>query len=249
VQSNINTLGEYLPIFTQALERLKVLLNTDPSSDDFAEIRKSVCAYLSEMDVEYLSADTLSLIAESLAGLGRISEIVRGLRIFAHAGNTETAAVDINNCLKTAHTLANSQLRNGCVISLDLQPVGKVIASETKLGQVFLNLLVNATQAIEAGKGKIALRSFQSNNQVVVEVEDNGCGISEENLKQLFTPFFTTKSVGEGTGLGLSISFGIIQELGGLLDVTSKLGQGAKFQVSLPALSDTEGLLPTLGLS
>ncbi len=245
VQSNISALGEYLPIFTQALDRVRVLLDADPFSDDFVQIRQSVSAYLSEMDVEYLSADTLSLIGESLDGLGRIGEIVKGLRTFAHAGDTETKAVDINNCLRTAHTLASSQLHDGCEISLDLQPVSKVIASETKLGQVFLNLLVNATQAIEAGKGKIALRSCQINNQVVVTVEDNGCGISEENLEQLFTPFFTTKPVGEGTGLGLSISFGIIQDLGGRLDVVSKLGQGATFQVSLPALHDTDGFLLT----
>jgi C4-dicarboxylate-specific signal transduction histidine kinase len=160
-------------------------------------------------------------------------------------GSSETGPVDINRCLKIAYTLANSQLRSGCDISLELQPVSKVMASETKLGQVFLNLLVNATQAIEVGKGKISLRSFELNKRVVVEVQDNGCGISAENLGKLFTPFFTTKPVGEGTGLGLSISFGIIQELQGQLEVTSKPGQGAKFQVSLPALQDFQGPSPT----
>lgn len=242
VQSNINTLQEYLLIFTNALEHLNTLLQMDPASDEFAARKLEISRYLREMDVDYIFQDTTSLIDESLHGLGRINEIVKGLRSFAHAGNTESAPVDINNCLRIAHTLVKSQLPSGCEISLELQPLPKVLASETKLGQVFLNLLVNAAQAIDHDYGRISLRSYELADQVVVEVRDNGCGISEENLGKLFTPFFTTKPVGQGTGLGLSISFGIIQELNGHLDVVSTPGQGSTFQVTLPAPQGFEGL-------
>jgi two-component system NtrC family sensor kinase len=236
VHSNITTLQSYMTVFKEVFDQLGALLELNPASEEFNSARQTTAEHFKSADVDYLSQDTLSLIAESLDGMSRISEIVKGLRTFAHVGSSDTGPVDINHCLKIAHTLTKSQLSSGCDISMELQPVSKVMASETKLGQVFLNLLVNASQAVEAGKGKICLRSFESNRQVVVEVQDNGCGISEENLDKLFTPFFTTKPVGEGTGLGLSISFGIIQELQGRLEVTSELGQGAKFQVSLPAM-------------
>ncbi len=242
VQSNLHTLKEYQPIFSEAFDQFKSLLTLDSSSDEYKAAKLKISTYLLETDLDYLLKDIADLIKESLDGLDRIVEIVKGLRTFSHTGDSEFLPIDINACLKVTHTLVKSQLRNGCTIDLDLQPVPLVLGSETNLGQVFLNLMVNATQSIQHEKGHILLRSFEADSQVVVEVQDNGCGISEENLSKLFMPFFTTKPVGEGTGLGLSISFGIIKDLQGRLEVTSKLGQGTKFVVSLPALQNPRRL-------
>ncbi len=234
VQSNIHTLKEYLPVFLRLSDYLEKFLELAPGGEEFSQLKDEVSRYLKETDLSYISADSLSLIDESLDGLTRIGEIVKGLRTFAHTGGFEHALLDVNNCLRSIYALVNGQTKGGCQITMDLQPVPKVMASETKLGQVFLNLLVNATQAIEHEEGHIFLRSYESNSNVVIEVEDNGSGISEENMGKLFTPFFTTKPVGEGTGLGLSISFGIMQELQGNLDVSSELGRGTTFKVLLP---------------
>ena len=112
-----------------------------------------------------------------------------------------------------------------------------VSGSSAQLNQVFLNLLVNAVQAIEAterGDGCITITTEEKSGEVFVEIGDNGCGISEEHLPRIFTPFFTTKGVGDGTGLGLSITHGIVQDHGGRLQVDSITGQGTRFRVILP---------------
>jgi len=120
-----------------------------------------------------------------------------------------------------------------------------------QLNQVFVNLLVNAAQAIdqknEGKPGKIRIRTGARNGTVWVEVSDTGVGISEENLPRIFDPFFTTKKVGQGTGLGLSVSYGIVQRMGGQIHVRSEVGRGTVFFVTLPAAhagSPPEGTAP-----
>src|SRR5262249_42107206 len=118
-----------------------------------------------------------------------------------------------------------------------------VAGSPAQLNQVFLNLLVNALQAIEATHrtdGQITITTAAENDEVVVEVADNGCGIPVEALPQIFDPFFTTKGIGDGTGLGLSITHGMVQDHGGRLEVESDLGQGTRFRVFLP-VKEVEG--------
>ena len=116
-------------------------------------------------------------------------------------------------------------------------PEVQCLASE--LNQVFMNLLVNAAHAISAQRGTIHVRTgvvpgAASGDEVWVEIEDNGCGISRENLGRIFDPFFTTKPVGKGTGLGLSLSYGIVQKHHGRLEVDSEPGRGTRFRVSIP---------------
>ena len=99
---------------------------------------------------------------------------------------------------------------------------------------MFMNLLVNAAHSITAERGTITLRTGHEGAEVWVEVADNGCGIAPENLSRIFDPFFTTKPVGQGTGLGLSLSYGIIQKHAGRMEVSSQLGQGTRFRITLP---------------
>jgi len=122
------------------------------------------------------------------------------------------------------------------------------VANEARLGQVFLNLLVNAAQAIPDGqveRNEIALRTFaDEKGHVVVEVADTGSGIASEHLERLFDPFFTTKPVGVGTGLGLSICHGIVSGLGGEIQVDSQVGKGTRVRVVLPAVAQEVAVLP-----
>jgi signal transduction histidine kinase len=106
------------------------------------------------------------------------------------------------------------------------------LASE--LNQVFMNLLVNAAHAVDKTRGTIRIRTGAAGDEVWVEIEDDGCGISADNLSRIFDPFFTTKPVGKGTGLGLSLSYGIVKKHHGRIEVDSELGRGTRFRVTLP---------------
>ena len=120
----------------------------------------------------------------------------------------------------------------------ELEDVPPVVANEGRLGQVFLNLLVNAAQAVPEGDTtahEIRVVLKRVGNEVVAEVCDTGVGIKAEHLARLFDPFFTTKPVGVGTGLGLAVCHGIVTSLGGEIDVQSEPGKGSRFRVKLPA--------------
>jgi len=144
--------------------------------------------------------------------------------------------------LESSLAMASNEVRHRARLHKELGEVPAVMASEAKLGQVFLNLVVNAAQAIREGAAdqhEISVRTFtDAAGCAVVEVQDSGCGIPEQNLKCIFDPFFTTKPVGEGTGLGLSICHGIVTSLGGEIRVQSRPGEGALFQVVLPPASE-----------
>ncbi len=177
-------------------------------------------------------------LAEAAEGCERIRLIVRDLKTFTHAADEPRGPVDLHAVLRSALNLAGSDLRHRARVEKDLAPAPRVDASEARLGQVFLNLLVNATQALSPGASernvvRVATRT-DPEGRAVVEVSDNGPGIPPENLGRVFDPFFTTKGPGEGTGLGLSICHGIVRELGGAIDVESEPGKGALFRVVLP---------------
>jgi PAS domain S-box-containing protein len=183
-------------------------------------------------------------LADCHEGLERIRVIVQDLKVFS-VGCTrpedESVAsnVDVNKVLQFAFRVAEGEARKRARIVTDLSPVPAVIASEARLGQVFLNLVLNAAQAIPEGDtdaNEIRLTSrLDSDGQVVVEVTDTGCGIRPENLRRIFDPFFTTKPAGVGTGLGLFVCQGILASLGGEITVSSTVGRGTTFRVRLPA--------------
>ncbi|MCJ7618082.1 MAG: ATP-binding protein, partial [Desulfobacterales bacterium] len=127
-------------------------------------------------------------------------------------------------------------------VQLDLDDnIPHIMADNNKLEQVFINLVVNARDAIEEkGKpgGKVSVRSFFEKGQVKVSVSDTGTGIPEDIIDKIFEPFFTTKEVGKGTGLGMSISYGIIKDYGGTIKVKSQVGLGTSFELEFPAILD-----------
>jgi signal transduction histidine kinase len=186
------------------------------------------------------SADAFEpLIQQALEGAERVRSIVRDLKTFSHPDEESLGVVDLRGVLKTSINLASGQIRHRARLQTDLGPAPAVRANERRLSQVFVNLLVNAAQAIpdgiaERNEIRIAMRTDEA-GRAVVEVRDTGAGIAPEHLPRLFDPFFTTKPAGEGTGLGLSICHSIVSALGGELSVESELGQGSTFRVTLPA--------------
>jgi signal transduction histidine kinase len=186
-------------------------------------------------------AEVRKALAEAEEGCVRIRTIVRDLQLFARPSDEETRPVDVRRVLDSSVALATHELRQRARVVKEYGEVSLVDANEGRLGQIFVNLLVNAAQAIAEGevdKNEIRLVVRSDGTWVVIEVRDTGCGIPPEIRGRIFEPFFTTKPVGVGTGLGLSIAHKLVLAANGEIDVDSERGRGTTFRVRLPAARD-----------
>ena len=169
----------------------------------------------------------------------RIRDIVRDLKIFSRSKDEATGPVDVQRVMESTLRMAWNEIRHRARLVKDYGKTPPVEATESRLGQVFLNLVINAAQAISEGRAKDneirVATSVAPGGLVVVEIADTGPGMSPEVMGRLFTPFFTTKPIGVGTGLGLSICHRIVTGFGGSIEVESALGKGTTFRISLPA--------------
>jgi PAS domain S-box-containing protein len=183
--------------------------------------------------------ELVQLIEEAGQGAESVRKIVRGLGALSRAGDDHPVALDVREVLESSIKITSHELRQKARLVKQYRAVPPVRADEARLGQVFVNLLVNAAQAIPDGRsGDNEIRvtlATDAAGRVVVEIRDTGVGIPAETLGRVFDPFFTTKSVGKGTGLGLSISHNIVTSLGGAMEVESEVGRGSAFRVLLPA--------------
>ncbi len=181
----------------------------------------------------------------------RIRNVANDLKLFARSDTEERSAVDVQHVVESSLRMARNEIRHRAQVTTSFSTVPPVDANESRLGQVFLNLIVNAAQSIPEGRAEdneIAVTTmFVPDGNVVVEVRDTGEGMSEEVKKHLFTPFYTTKPIGIGTGLGLSICHRIVSSFGGSITVHSDEGQGSVFRVHLlpVVITDTEATTPT----
>jgi signal transduction histidine kinase len=179
-----------------------------------------------------------ALLREVRHGAERVRQIVRDLKTFSRLDEDVRAPVDVRALLDATVNMAWMELRHRARLVKDYRPVSPVLAHEARLGQVWLNLLLNAAQAIPEGateRNEIRIVTRSDDGRVVVEVHDTGAGIPPEHLGRLFDPFFTTKPIGVGTGLGLYTCHNIVAALGGGIAVESEVGRGTMFRVTLPA--------------
>lgn len=228
VNSNLGTLKDYA---TQLLALIDRCVGT-ASSD--AAMAARLQAALNEADLPYLREDLQALLRESQEGLDRVKHIVQALKDFAHVDAPEMQEADLLAGLESTLKVAAAELKYKAEVVRELTPLPRVRCLPGQINQVFMNLLVNAAQAI-AERGRITLRSGFDDQGVWVSFADTGCGIAPEQIARLFEPFYTTKPVGTGTGLGLALSWDIIVDKhGGRIDVSSQPGQGAVFTVWLP---------------
>jgi len=178
---------------------------------------------------------TLDYLSKMEAELTRSTRLIRNLLDFARQSPPTLREVDTNDVVNRALDLAahSAELQH-IQVSKELDPsLPKIMADFDQLQQVCTNLILNAIQAMPEG-GRLALRTSADDSQLKVEVQDTGCGISPENMRKLFTPFFTTKGKGKGVGLGLAVAYGIIQRHQGRIEVQSKEGEGTTFTIYLP---------------
>lgn len=181
-------------------------------------------------DNKAAAEDIKAMIQESLEGSLRIKKIVQDLRTFARRSESQKTAVDINQILETTLSILWNEIKYKITVIKDYQVKSAIFADTTQLSQVFLNILLNASQAI-SDKGTVSLYTYEDENSVYVKFCDTGSGISPDVLPRIFDPFFSTK---KGTGLGLSVSYNIIKHHGGSIEVKSQVGSGTTFIIRLP---------------
>ena len=177
-----------------------------------------------------LLEDFLPMTEESLEGALRIKKIVSDLRTFSRHSETKKSQLDINQILESTLTIIWNEIKYKTTIFKDYQAKSAILGDSAQLSQVFLNILINASQAI-AEKGTITLSSYEDEKNVYIKIADTGCGITAENLLKIFDPFFSTK---KGPGLGLSVSYNIIKQHGGDIKAESAPGKETTFTITLP---------------
>lgn len=191
--------------------------------------------------------EAMTILHESKEGMARIYRIVRELRTFARADDDATAQIEVNAAIESALLLTRNELRYRAVIERDLRARAFTQGSVSRLGQVLVNLILNAADALrdrEPEQARIVLHTRDEDGWVILEVRDNGCGIPLEIQARIFDAFFTTKPHGQGTGLGLAISRDLVRAMGGDITVESAPGRGATFRVRLPALDQPQVVTP-----
>jgi two-component system, NtrC family, sensor kinase len=184
-------------------------------------------------EVAPVLAEAEEILDESVEGMDRAAGIVRDVREFSHAGSSGRQVVDVCDLVQQSARVARLQTPRGAAVEVVCEGLPPLECEPQRLKQVFLNLLVNAGQAVTDG-GHIAVRGEPHDGGILLRFSDDGVGIEPEHLERIFDPFFTTKPVGVGTGLGLAIAFRIVEEHAGSIEVSSEPGAGTEFRVWLP---------------
>jgi hemerythrin-like metal-binding protein len=228
VNSNLGALKGYT---TNLLELVSAYESANPAT---------IAAARQRADLDFVREDLPALLAESQDGLDRVTRIVQDLKNFSRVDQAEQQLADLNAALKSTLNVVRNELKYKAEVILELGDLPPVDCLPAQINQVFMNLLVNAAQAIHE-HGKIFVRSGVEHGQVWFEIEDTGIGIAPEVRQRIFDPFFTTKPVGKGTGLGLSISYDIVvKRHHGRMEVDSEVGRGTRFRIWLPLTQPAE---------
>lgn len=208
-----------------------VLANLELIQEDLAKFAAGTDPHRAAAEIEHR-------LAQVKDGVERVRCIVRDLKRFSRSDENCLSPIDVHEPIDKSIEMASNEIRHRARLVRRYGKLPRIQANETRLGQVFLNLLVNAAQAIEKGtpeENVILIETFHDPaGWIRVEISDSGVGIPKENLSHLFEPFFTTKPIGTGTGLGLAVCHEIVNALGGRIEARSELGRGATFSVSLP---------------
>jgi PAS domain S-box-containing protein len=247
VGTNIDFLEDGFKNIATLIGAYRKLLKAEKDHSVTPALIQEVEETLEAADWEYLSQEFPLAIAQSKDGVHRISTIVRAMKEFSHPGSKDKIPLSLNDLINTTLIVSRNEWKYIADMETDFaDDLPQVPCLSDEMGQVFLNLLVNAAHAIatqlgenpSGAKGRISISTRQVAGQVEVRLQDTGCGIPADILSKVFDPFFTTKEVGKGTGQGLTIARDVVvTKHGGTLDVESEPGQGATFIIRLPIIS------------
>lgn len=230
VSGNLGSLKGYAQ---DLLAVLAVYQRAEPALLAEPAILADIRAAKADADLAFIEQDIGPLIAESLDGVHRVKMIVQDLKDFSHVGIAEWQRANLERGLDSTLNMVRNELKYKAEVITEYGGIPEIECIASQLNQVFMNLLVNAAQAIET-TGTITIRTGSNDMEVWVEITDTGKGMAPEISRRIFEPFFTTKPVGKGTGLGLSLTYSIIERHRGSISVDSEVGRGTCFRVTLP---------------
>ena len=239
VSSNLHTLRQYV----DALLKLVDAHATAQAHPGDPATEATLAQITEDTELDYLKEDLPQLLDESADGLARVKKIVQDLKDFSRVDQADWQEADLVAGLESTLNVVRNEVKYKAEVQRNLAPVPAVMCLAAQLNQVFMNLIVNASHAI-AERGVITLSSGTQGDWVWIQVDDTGCGMSEDVQRRVFEPFYTTKDVGKGTGLGLSLSFSIVQKHGGAIRVRSRIGEGSSFRVWVPIQGPNASLTP-----
>jgi signal transduction histidine kinase len=242
IVSNLSVLGQYSDAFADVAEAARETVKRLRLGEPVESVAQALETAVRDADVDYMVADVPQLVSESTASGERIAAIVSSLGTFARRDTDHVSAVNLEQALESAVTLAWNELKHRAQLARCLTGVPPVLGHTSELTQVFVHLLLNAAQALEQQHGTITIASERDEQGVVVTIADTGRGIPPEHVGRVFDPFFTTRAPGQGTGMGLAVCHGIITRHGGSIGLASTPGKGTTVRVHLPAMVD-EGAL------
>ena len=233
ITSNLGTLKSYAELMKRLLEGYRQHANAGseapPQGESLSELRELEEAE----DIEFVLEDLDELLTDSISGAARVKDIVQGLKSFSRIDEAKLAEEDLHAGIESTLKVVANEIKYNCSIEKDYGELPPVTCNLAQINQVFMNILINAAQAMES-QGTMTITTRTDGDFAVVRFRDTGSGIPADKLGSIFDPFFTTKPVGSGTGLGLSISYGIIQDHGGTIEVESEVGVGTEFTIRLP---------------
>ncbi|MDP2993103.1 MAG: ATP-binding protein, partial [Deltaproteobacteria bacterium] len=240
ISSNLKALSDYQSDLSGLIRRYRKLVTGledvvagGECGNPLAEQVEAIRAVEAEIDIDFILDDTESLIKESREGTERIKKIVLNLKDFAHPSEDKLQSADIKECLESTLNIVWNELKYKATVTKEYGALPLVQCYPHQLNQVFMNLLVNAGQAIEK-QGEIKITTTADNAYVEIKISDTGSGIPKEKLSRIFDPFFTTKEAGKGTGLGLHLAYNIIKKHNGTIGVESAVGEGTTFTIRIP---------------
>ncbi len=234
ISSNLGTLDKYL---ARIIEYTGVLGAVAENLHDIA-VDDRLKTERKRLKIDVIIDDVKKLISESQDGAGRVKTIVQNLKSFSRVDQSQSMDADINECLETTLNIVWNELKYKATVKKEFGALPRAWCYPQQLNQVFMNLLVNAGQALEK-QGDITIRTWADNGSIFISVSDTGLGIPEKIISKIFEPFFTTKEVGKGTGLGLSITYDIVKKHNGDISVQSEPGKGSTFTVRIPVVGKT----------
>lgn len=231
ISSNLSSLGKYVNALTDFIHAQSEAMESHNSREAAEVVREK----RKQLKLDFIMSDIKELIKDSRDGVERVSEIVRNLKSFSRVDEAECQNADINECIENTISIIWNEIKYKATLTKKYGKLLYIKCHPRQLNQVFMNLLINAAQAIEK-QGEITIETTQENGFIKISITDTGCGIPEEIRGSIFNPFFTTKEIGKGTGLGLSIAYEIVKKHHGEITVESEVGKGTTFTVSLPVV-------------
>jgi PAS domain S-box-containing protein len=243
VGDNTRFLADAYEDMIKLLTVYRTCLDESVGALPWEERKGRIAAAEQAADIAYLSVEVPSAVAQSLEGIERVASLVQAMKAFSYKDSVERSYADLNEALQTTLAVARNETKYVADVLLDLQEIPPVLCHVGDLNQVFLNLLVNAADALRdkaeagGGRGEIRVGTVLDGDHVLVTVADNAGGIPPAIRDKIFEPFFTTKDVGKGTGQGLALARSVVQDKhGGTITLVSEPGEGSRFVVRLPVV-------------